>query len=100
MAGVAQNTEVNEKLQQEASKAPENPNTRAVFPEGKSDITRSLEKATGPVRSELETLRGLQSLNPTEERTKKMIDLERQRGRIARFALLQKRATPEQREIL
>lgn len=65
-----------------------------------SDSIRSLGNATTPVRSELETLRDLQKLNPTPERAKKIIDLERQRGRIARYALLQARATPEQKEIL
>ncbi|MDD5377429.1 MAG: transglycosylase SLT domain-containing protein [Candidatus Gracilibacteria bacterium] len=85
---------------EEIQKAPEAKNSAAVFSEGKSDTTRSLEKVTHPVRTELETLRGLQSLNPTEKRDKEIIDLERQRGRVARYALLQTRATPEQKEIL
>ena len=50
--------------------------------------------------SELETLHDLQKLKPTEDRAKKIINLERQRGRIARYAFLQTRATPEQKEIL
>lgn len=101
MASVIQkNIEEHETLHPETQKAPENPNTKVVFPEGVSDATRSLEKVTTPVRAKLETLRGLQNLSPTEARAKEMMDLERQRGRIARYALLQTRATPEQKEIL
>jgi hypothetical protein len=88
----------------ELSKAPkisENKNSGAVFgKDGMSSELVALDKATAPVRSKLETLRSLQSLNPTEDRAKEVIDLERHRGRVARFAFLQKGATPEQKEIL
>ncbi|MDD5197700.1 MAG: transglycosylase SLT domain-containing protein [Candidatus Gracilibacteria bacterium] len=81
-------------------KTVESTSSKVVFPNGMSDATRSLDKATSPVRTELATLQGLQVMNPTEERTRKIVDLERQRGRIARFSLLQTRATSEQKEIL
>lgn len=90
MTTVASSEQLEKTLLTKAPKLPENPNNQAVFPEGKSDAIRSLENATNPVRAKLETLRGLQNLSPTEARAKEMIDLERQRGRIARFALLQK----------
>lgn len=69
----------------------ENPkNNVAVFKDGISKETMALDRGTAPVRTELATLHGLQSMKPTDERTQKIFDLERQRGRMARFALLQK----------
>ena len=77
-----------------APKLPENPknpkNNEAVFKDGISKETMALDRGTAPVRTELATLHGLQSMKPTDERTQKIFDLERQRGRMARFALLQK----------
>lgn len=87
-------------LQKQTPTLPENPKTSVVFKEGVPPQVTALDTASSPVRTKLETLRGLQALSPTEARTREMIDLERQRGRIARFALLQKSATPEQKEIL
>ena len=88
-------------LLKQAPKAPENKTLSSVFgKEGMSKEQTALLHTMDPVRSKLGTLRDLQSLNPTEARAKEMIDLERQRGRVARYAFLQKGATPEQKEIL
>jgi len=89
-----------EKQQTEgAQKSPESTNTHMVFADGKSEITNSLEKTTDSVRAELETLRGLQTMNPTPEREKQIFDLERKRKRSMSFAFLQIKGigTPEQK---
>lgn len=102
MAPTTAKVETNEELlvQEQKLKTPENPRMGAVFENGMPPNVAALNRATDPVRAELATLQGLQSMNPTEERAEKIINLERQRGRIARFAMLQKGATPEQKEIL
>lgn len=94
--------EVNEKLQQaeRMKKSPESPNNKAVFENGMPPYVIALESATGEARARLPGLHNLQKMNPTEERAQKIVDLERQRGRVARFSFLQTRATPEQKEIL
>ncbi len=85
---------ISEKEKQEIEgiqKSPESTNTHMVFADGKSEITNSLEKTTDSVRAELETLRGLQAMNPTQEREKQIFDLERKRKRSMSFAFLQTR---------
>ncbi|NDK19344.1 transglycosylase SLT domain-containing protein [Candidatus Gracilibacteria bacterium] len=93
---------ISEKEKQEIEgiqKSPESTNTHMVFADGKSEITNSLEKTTDSVRAELETLRGLQAMNPTQEREKQIFDLERKRKRSMSFAFLQTRGigSPEQK---
>lgn len=88
-------------LLKQSQKSPENPKMGAIFGEkGMSAEQLALANTTSAVSAKLRTLRDLHSLNPTEAREKEMIDLERQRGRVARYAFLQKGATPEQKEIL
>ncbi len=81
-------------------KAPESPSNGMVFAKGKTDATRSLEGVVDPIRADLETLRGLQKLNPTPEREKQIFDLERKRNRHMTFALIQKQGTEEQKKII
>ena len=71
------------------SKSRESSKNLAVFSEGKSEITDSLEKTTDPIRTELETLRELQKMSPTLEREQQIFDLERKRKRSMSFAFLQ-----------
>lgn len=88
-------------LLKQTPKLPENKTLSSVFgKEGMSKQQTALLHTMDPVRNKLTTLRDLQNLNPTEARAKEMIDLERQRGRVARYAFLQKGASPEQKEIL
>ncbi|MDP2104076.1 MAG: hypothetical protein Q8K26_04100, partial [Candidatus Gracilibacteria bacterium] len=81
-------------------KTPESPSSGAVFAKGKSDVTRSLEGVSDPIRADLETLRGLQKLNPTPEREKQIFNLERKRKRSMSFAFIQTRGTEEQKKII
>lgn len=76
-------------LQEGVIKTPETQSNRAVFPDGKSEVTSSLEKTTDSIRTELETLRSLQAMNPTPERELQIFNLERKRKRSMSFAFLQ-----------
>lgn len=78
-----------EQQKESLPKTSESEKGRAVFGDGKSETTTSLEKISDSVRTELETLRGLQILNPTPDREQQIHNLERKRKRSMSFALLQ-----------
>lgn|GEM_PF-6790439 len=82
------------------SKTSESPSNGAVFAKGKSEVTRSLEGVSDPIRADLETLRGLQKMNPTKEREQQIFNLERKRKRSMSFAFIQTRGTEEQKKII
>ncbi|MDD2891694.1 MAG: transglycosylase SLT domain-containing protein [Candidatus Gracilibacteria bacterium] len=90
-------------LQEGVIKTPEIQSNRAVFPDGKSEVTSSLEKTTDSIRSKLEMLYNLPA---TPERDLQIFNLERKRKRSTSFAFLQTKGVgteeqkAEQKEIL
>jgi len=88
----------------EAVKTPEPMGFRSVFPEGKSEATRSLENNLSSVNVKLDTLRKLQKEDPDpvrqKERQEQIAKLERQWGRISRYSYLQLRGTSDQKKIV